>query len=78
MATITQVIGELGSDPPAEAGWYATLLCWDPLEGMFPSAHYWTGTEWQPETSAGISYWPIRFETEQGAKKYADEHDPDI
>jgi hypothetical protein len=66
------------SDNPTSPGWYATLHCWDVEEGMFPSAHYWTGSRWQPETSAGIQHWPIMFDTEDDARQYADDNDPDI
>lgn len=71
-------MSELLSDRPGQIGWYATLLCWDPLEGMFPAAHYWNGAKWEPETNAGIQYWPIIFESKQEAKNYADENDPDL
>lgn len=65
------------SDNPTERGWYATVHCWDPNEGMFPGAHYWDGEQWQPRTSASIQHWRKIFETEQEAKDYAWEHDPE-
>lgn len=53
-------------------------LLGNPPEAIIPSAHYWDGKQWQPETSAGIQYWPIVFESEQAARDYADAHDPEI
>lgn len=71
--------GRIGGENilPAQVGWYATMHSWDVGEGMFPGAHYWTGIEWQPETNAGIIYWPVLFESEEEARQYADEHDID-
>lgn len=65
------------SDDPVEPGWYATIHCWDPDEGMFPGAHYWNGEHWQPQTSASIQHWRKVFETELEASDYAWEHDPE-
>lgn len=75
--TCGQINGNNSDDPPAQHGWYATMHSWDPVEGMFPGAHYWDGKQWQPQTSAGILYWPIKFDSEDEAKRYADEHDID-
>lgn len=68
-------IGGAIDDLPAQEGWYATMHSWDAEEGMFPSAHFWDGGQWCPETSAAIIYWPILFESEEKAKRYADEND---
>lgn len=75
---------QLRYDTPAKIGWYATLHTWDPLEGLFPGAHYWDGKLWRTElggvlsgTRASVSYWPIVFESREEAEVYADEHDPE-
>lgn len=75
--TCGQIDGNDSTDPPVQPGWYATMHSWDAQEEMFPGAHYWDGSQWQPETSAGILYWPIRFDSEDEARQYADEHDID-
>lgn len=77
MAITCGTVGNVAHDPPSRPGWYATLHSWDSNEGMFPGAHFWTGSEWEPETSAGIVYWPILFALEDEARKYAEDHDPD-
>lgn len=75
--TCGQIGGNDSGDPPTRHGWYATMHSWDAQEGMFPSAHYWTGSGWMPETSAAILYWPTPFDTEGEAMQYAAEHDID-
>ena len=62
---------------PEHSGWYPVLVCWDPDEGCFPSAAEWTGTEWRhPDGSPVTDYWPMRFDYQVYAAKFADEHDP--
>lgn len=70
-------MSKLTSNDPYRPGWYATLHCWDVVEGAFPGAHYWDGLQWQPETKASIQHWPIVFKSEDLAADYAWEHDPD-
>lgn len=62
---------------PVTSGWYPTLHTWDASEGVFPGARYWTGTAWQTDSKATFVHWPIRFDTEQEARQYAEERDPD-
>jgi hypothetical protein len=70
---------DLRDDNPTQPGWYATLVCWEVEEGMFPGAHYWNGNAWEPSwRSAGIQYWPIVFDTKEAAETYAYEHDPEL
>lgn len=64
-------------DDPTEVGWYATIQTWDPMEGMFPGAHYWDSKEWLDKGRASISYWPIVFASKEEAEKYARDHDPE-
>lgn len=68
---------DLSGDAPQSVGWYATLHCWDPLEGQIPGAHYWNGREWDDQGSAAIIHWPIVFTSKEEAATYADLHDPD-
>lgn len=53
LMTISDPI-ELTDADPTQPGWYATLECWDVREGLFPGAHYWTGSEWQCSRRASI------------------------
>lgn len=65
-------------DDPVESGWYATLHTWDVNEGLFPGAHYWDGAEWRDRPRSGLlSHWPVVFDSEEAAKEYAYEHDPE-
>lgn len=66
---------ELTDGHPTERGWYATVRCWEPEEGMFPSATFWDGERWQPETNATIQYWPKLFGSATEAEHFAYEHD---
>ncbi|MBK8184835.1 MAG: hypothetical protein IPK63_18910 [Candidatus Competibacteraceae bacterium] len=64
-------------DPtPSDAGWYATLHCWDPSEGFFPGADYWDGETWSDDLP--IREWAGPFETEDYADKWAWDNDPDL
>lgn len=69
-------MSELRDDDPEQVGWYATLMCWDAEEGVFPGGCYWNGQEW--DTNASIRYWPIVFESKQAATDYAYENDPEL
>jgi hypothetical protein len=55
---------------PSETGWYPTITCWEPEEGMFPGAHYWDGSDWRDGKHV-IGFWPKRFDREQDAEEYA-------
>lgn len=68
---------ELTDANPGSRGWYPTLHCWDESEGLFPSAHFWDGDHWLPETNAQVQHWPIVFQSEQAAKLYAKQRDPE-
>lgn len=70
-------MSQLRDDDPEGIGWYATLQCWDAEEGTFPGAHFWNGSDWEPDTSASVQYWPIVFKSEVLAADYAYEHDPE-
>ncbi len=64
-------------DPkPPMSGWYATLHCWDPLEGFFPGAAWWDGEKWS--NSLPICEWAGPFDTEDAADKWAEDNDPDL
>jgi hypothetical protein len=76
MDTVGQM-GSLEDVPPAQTGWYATLHCWEVEEGMFPDAHYWNGSEWEPETTASILYWPTQFDSKEEAERFARDNDPE-
>ena len=60
---------------PGEQGWYAVLICYDPQEGVFPSAGYWDGQKWDRKAVSGFG---VKRDTELEAKALAYEHDPDI
>jgi hypothetical protein len=62
--------------PATAAGWYATVSCWDPHEGLFPGAHYWNGRQWA-HGPAIVRRSPHPFETEASATQYARDHDPE-
>ena len=62
---------------PNEPGWYAVLKCWDAEEGQFPDALYFDGQVWE-ESRASIQFWPTRFETQEEAKTYVYENDPEF
>jgi len=70
---------EYGSAKPDTPGWYPILVCWDPVEGIFPFASRWTGSEWEAYSHRPIvAYWPQVFTTEQAAEACAYEHDPNL
>jgi hypothetical protein len=69
-------MSDLRDDNPTQPGWYATLVCWDEEEGVFPGAHYWNGSSW--DTRASIQYWPIVFESKEAATDYAYDNDPEL
>ncbi|HTG95740.1 MAG TPA: hypothetical protein VL866_24275 [Pyrinomonadaceae bacterium] len=68
---------QLTTDTPTETGWYPTYSTWDENEGMFPGAHYWNGSEWEPITTASITRWSVKFDTEHEARIHADQYDPE-
>ena len=57
------------------AGWYATVHCWEPEEGMFPGAHRWDGKKWEWDGPIVAHAGP--FATKEEAKAWADAHDPE-
>ena len=59
---------------PSENGWYAVLICYDPQEGIFPSAAYWDGEKWSHKSVSGFG---VKCETEKEAEDLAYAHDPD-
>jgi hypothetical protein len=59
---------------PAEPGWYAILICYDPREGIFPDAGYWDGTKWDRKAVSGHG---DRCESMELAEALAYENDPD-
>lgn len=63
---------------PVEVGWYATLTCWEPLEGRFPGATYWDGTGWKTRRkSAIVAFSSEPLESEELARQWAEDNDPD-
>lgn len=68
---------------PPVTGWFAVLRCWDPEEGIFPGTAYATEgrVEW-PDSSGilpdGSSGHAGPFATQEEAKKWAHDHDPDF
>jgi hypothetical protein len=61
--------------PPEKPGWYATLYCFDPEEGTFPSESEWSGTAWSdslPYTHRS----PEPFATRHEAGRWASDNDP--
>jgi hypothetical protein len=65
----------LRDDNPAQPGWYATLMCWDVEEEVFPGGCYWNGETW--DTNASVQYWPIVFGSQEAAETYAYNNDPE-
>lgn len=63
-----------GMQDPKAPGWYAVLICYDPQEGIFPSAAYWDGEKWNRKAVSGFGE---RRETEAEAEALAYENDPD-
>ena len=61
--------------PPDTCGWYAVLICYDPMEGAFPQAAFWDGYTWSRKA---VSAWGASRETSALALELAYEHDPDI
>lgn len=65
---------------PSEPGFYATFECWDPEEGIFPGAHYWTGKIWIGRlfktNSIGYLVTPP-FGSPEEAEEYARANDPE-
>ena len=59
---------------PNEPGWYAVLICYDPLEGISPGAGYWDGQKWNRKAVLGFGE---KCETEAEAEALAYENDPD-
>lgn len=59
--------------PPA-TGWYAILYCYDAEEGIFPTADYWNGKEWNQGYPV-VSHSPESFKTFAEAYEWADMHD---
>jgi hypothetical protein len=62
--------------PPTAVGWYATTVCWDVEEGIFPDAHYWNGHMWSDGKPIGHRS-PETFPTKPQAEAWAYEHDPE-
>ena len=63
---------DFDSEPPEE-GWYAVMYSWDPDEGSFPGAWYWTGRQWQSSIPPVAFAGP--FEYEHMARLWAEKHD---
>jgi hypothetical protein len=63
-------------DHPTDSGWYATIRCWDPQEGVFPGANFWDGTEWKDGNRAIFNYHGP-FPDEESAYAWAMKHDPE-
>lgn len=64
-------------DGPTTPGWYATLVCWDQVEGWFPGSHEWTGTGWaNPDREPIECRSPEPFPTSADAEAWANENDP--
>lgn len=60
---------------PKEIGWYATLHCWDIMEGFFAGAAHWNGERW--DTTKPISNFIDRvFNEYEDALLFAEKHDP--
>ena len=59
---------------PSTSGWYAVLVCYDPLEGSIPMGAWWDGGEWkQRDVVAFGDSRPSQGEAED----LAYEHDPE-
>jgi hypothetical protein len=58
-------------EKPYPNGWYATLYSWEPHEGVFDEALYWTG-EWNQ--SLPVGFWWGPFDTEEEATQYGEEN----
>ena len=63
-------------DDPTEIGWYAVVYCFDPHEGMFPTANYWDGTAWRHRGPI-ILRSPNTFPDMTTASDWARAHDPE-
>ena len=60
---------------PAAKGWYATLHCYDVMEGFFPSSSYWDGEKFT--SSLPISNWiNKKLNNKDEAERFARESDP--
>lgn len=61
---------------PAESGWYAILVCWDPEEGYFPNADFFDGETWHEYSPRLITYRsPTPFMAKEPAHAWAYTHD---
>lgn len=60
--------------PPTVVGWYATTNCWDPEEGIFPDANYWTGSNWASDAPVSQRS-DMTFDGPDDARAWAYAHD---
>ena len=65
-----------GNKTSGDAGWYAVVVCWDENEGLYPSAARWTGSSWDDDRPIAAFHGP--HPSEEAAKDWAYEHDPEI
>lgn len=70
------MFGDWKVGDPIVAGWYATLTCWDPVEGFFPGCNHWSGTEWRDRCGPVVAH-SGPHATAEAAREWADLHDPD-
>lgn len=63
--------------PTNGVGWYPTLHCYDPMEGVFTSSAYWDGVKLKDAYSRPILYFlDTVFKNEQSAESFANDNDP--
>lgn len=67
----------IGGTPTGPAGWYAVVVCRDENEGMFPSASFWNGSSWGEDQRPIVAFHGPH-PSEEAAKDWAYEHDPEI
>jgi hypothetical protein len=66
-----------GGATPSRQGWYAVLICYDEMEGVFPGGAYWNPTTASWHRKAVIAYGGHECENEDSAVRLAYANDPD-
>ena len=66
---------EFDIEHPDKPGWYATLHCWDSVEGIFDRATEWLGEKWA--NALPIIAWAGPFSDESTAQKWAENNNPE-
>jgi hypothetical protein len=60
---------------PSTVGWYATVLCWDAREGLFPHPLRFDGKDW--EEALPVMGYAGPFATKEDADAWGYDHDPE-